>query len=168
MRFRKKPVVIEAFQFLGAASVGQPGVFGEDGRHYVVTIHGQRAYLAIGDWVITEPDGRHHYPCKPDIFAATYEPVIEAQKGSGALDEEIYRITSWLAADLSPRGIGFAVVILVPAGDGRSYSKLASNLEATDRAALLRRHAAFELLNIGGDDAADSGAPATAPKSEAP
>jgi len=27
-----------------------------------------------GDWIITDADGRH-YPCKPDIFAQTYEPV---------------------------------------------------------------------------------------------
>lgn len=29
-----------------------------------------------GDWVITGIKGEH-YPCKPDIFAATYEPVTE-------------------------------------------------------------------------------------------
>ena len=27
-----------------------------------------------GDWIITGVKGEH-YPCKPDIFAATYEPV---------------------------------------------------------------------------------------------
>lgn len=42
---------------------------------YVVTIHGERATLAPGDWVIREPDGEHYYPCKPDIFEATYEAV---------------------------------------------------------------------------------------------
>lgn len=29
-----------------------------------------------GDWIITGVQGEH-YPCKPDIFAATYELVIE-------------------------------------------------------------------------------------------
>jgi len=42
-----------------------------------MTIHQQRVYLQNGDWVITEPDGLHHYPCKPDIFAATYEAIEE-------------------------------------------------------------------------------------------
>ena len=28
-----------------------------------------------GDWIITEPDGKGFYPCKPDVFAAKYEPV---------------------------------------------------------------------------------------------
>ena len=27
-----------------------------------------------GDWILTEGDGSH-YPCKPDIFTATYEPA---------------------------------------------------------------------------------------------
>jgi hypothetical protein len=34
----------------------------------------------IGDWIIKEPFAtadRQFYPCKPDIFAATYEPVDE-------------------------------------------------------------------------------------------
>ncbi len=30
--------------------------------------------VSDGDWIITGVQGEH-YPCKPDIFAATYEPV---------------------------------------------------------------------------------------------
>jgi hypothetical protein len=41
----------------------------------VVTAHGQKTEVQTDDWVISEPDGRGHYPCKPDIFAATYDPV---------------------------------------------------------------------------------------------
>lgn len=63
------------------------GVFGEveaskapDGAYfpaiaYVRTIHGQATQIKAGDWVITEHDGKHHYPCKPEIFQATYEAV---------------------------------------------------------------------------------------------
>jgi hypothetical protein len=75
MKFRKKPLMIEAEQFHHAATSPAGVRTEEDGRAYVVTIHGQKAYLAPGDWVITEPDGVHHYPCKPDIFEATYEKV---------------------------------------------------------------------------------------------
>lgn len=82
-KYRKKPIIIEATQFFYD---GQrvPGVFyppvSEDGRTYignafVVTIHGQRAYLENGDWVLPEPDGEHFYPCKAEIFANTYEEV---------------------------------------------------------------------------------------------
>jgi hypothetical protein len=81
-KFRKKPAVVEAEQFGGFyATPYPPGVQVESptaehaGRFYVVTAHGQRAYLEPGDWVIAEPDNRGYYPCKPDIFAATYEEV---------------------------------------------------------------------------------------------
>jgi hypothetical protein len=88
-KYRKRPVIVEAEQWFPDKVVA--GVDWEPPQHepsrsgreafvrpataYVVTIHGQRAYLAPGDWVITEPDGVHHYPCKPDVFDKTYEPA---------------------------------------------------------------------------------------------
>lgn len=76
-KFRKKPVVIEAVRFDGMPAHDPPGVYRrpEDDTPYVVTIHDQRCYLSPGDWIIPEPDGVHYYPCKPEVFAATYEPV---------------------------------------------------------------------------------------------
>jgi hypothetical protein len=81
MKYRKKPIVVEAVQFFYDGPL-VPGVFypAKDGATYVgdafvITIHGQRAYLQNGDWVITEPDGQGFYPCKPDIFEATYEAI---------------------------------------------------------------------------------------------
>ena len=84
MKFRKKPVVIEAEQFLPeteplpfreqrACSLGPDG-------WYVTTAHGQRTAIVSGDWIISEPDNRGFYPCKPDIFEMTYEPVEESEK----------------------------------------------------------------------------------------
>lgn len=80
-KFRKKPVVIEAEQFLGD---GSPLPFKERGAccfdgivWYVVTAHGQNTPIVKGDWIIPEPDNRGFYPCKPDIFAATYDPIVE-------------------------------------------------------------------------------------------
>ncbi len=90
-KFCKKPVVVDAEQwFPGKPVVGvyqdaplprethefmgtNPAK--EEPRFFVTTAHGQRAFLAPGDWVITELDGEHYYPCKPDIFAAIYEAV---------------------------------------------------------------------------------------------
>jgi hypothetical protein len=77
-RFRRKPTEVDAEQWFPDREVR--GV-----RHglidlgtaafYVVTAHGQKTVVAAGDWIIREPDGRGYYPCKPDIFAATYELV---------------------------------------------------------------------------------------------
>ena len=78
-RFRKKPIVVEAVQWY--SGVEHPGVNRDAIGWYVVTIHGQRAYLADGDWIIPEPDGVHYYPCRPDIFEKTYEAVEELKKG---------------------------------------------------------------------------------------
>ena len=79
MKFRKKPVEVKA-QPWWPGDMSVPGVdlgWMHDSRPFVTTIHGGRAYLDPGDWVIMEPDGKHFYPCKPDIFEATYEPVKE-------------------------------------------------------------------------------------------
>jgi hypothetical protein len=90
MKFRKKPVVIEAVQLTdevcwdnwlrGVPVFGKFSVSGSyhKGDH---TIH--EAYVSIdtlegvmtakrGDWIIRGVKGEY-YPCKPDIFAATYE-----------------------------------------------------------------------------------------------
>jgi hypothetical protein len=80
-RFRKKPVVIEAFQFTG--DEGQPLWFRDaliDGKvkvfpTYVLieTLEGvHRGDLK--DWIIKGVKGEL-YPCKPDIFEATYNEV---------------------------------------------------------------------------------------------
>ncbi len=83
-RYRKKPVVVEAEQFHGFYGTPYPpGVEFEDHsndpeggqryRFFVTTAHGCKTPVVAGDWIIAEPDGRGYYPCKPDIFAATYE-----------------------------------------------------------------------------------------------
>lgn len=79
MKFRKKPIVIEATQYThpGCECRGVEYEPETDftSRPFVTTVHLQKCYIEPGDWIIPEPDGVHYYPCKPDIFAATYEPA---------------------------------------------------------------------------------------------
>ena len=75
MKFRKKPVVIEATQWFKMGD--HPAVIRDPvtvDRHCgVETLEGfMRA--SPGDWIITGVKGEH-YPCKPDIFEQTYEAV---------------------------------------------------------------------------------------------
>jgi hypothetical protein len=86
MKFRKKPVVIEAIQWDGAnyseieAFVGIEGAFNgetEPPTWQIITKEGTMT-ANRGDWIIKGVKGEF-YPCKPDIFAATYELVVEAQ-----------------------------------------------------------------------------------------
>ena len=96
-RFRKKPVVIEAFQMTPERRQDNNGwpewmhrAWNEareapgslyptvpatgDGTLSIGTLEGQHL-VSWGDWIICGVKGEL-YPCKPDIFAATYEPVL--------------------------------------------------------------------------------------------
>ena len=89
MKFRKKPVVIEAFKlgsdpmpdwFMDRVSASTIVLHGghprdRDGLHSasITTLEGLMT-ANRGDYVIRGVKGEV-YPCKPDIFAATYEPV---------------------------------------------------------------------------------------------
>ena len=82
-QYRKKAIVIEAVQYTDIDSLPRGMCIsrscytnGHTAPH-VHTIHNnQLVLLEVGDWILPEPDGKHFYPCKPDIFAATYERVI--------------------------------------------------------------------------------------------
>lgn len=59
MKYRKKPVTVEAYQ--------------TDKEMIVRTLEGP-LHASVGDYIITGVNGEQ-YPCKPDIFAKTYEPA---------------------------------------------------------------------------------------------
>lgn len=79
MKFRKKPVVVEAFQFrageqdgrLCADQIAGNVRYPEDGTMLIRTLEGVMT-AQPGDWIIRGVKGEL-YPCKPDIFEATYE-----------------------------------------------------------------------------------------------
>ena len=81
MKFRKRPVVIEAVRWDGTnlseiAALGGAREYEQDflGDDLVInTLEGDMR-ASKGDWIIRGVKGEL-YPCKPDIFAATYEPV---------------------------------------------------------------------------------------------
>lgn len=82
MKFRKKPVVIEAVQFNGKNTADIHEFCGECAREPVgenymeiVTLEGVMKASA-GDFIIKGINGGF-YPCKEDIFRKTYEPVEE-------------------------------------------------------------------------------------------
>lgn len=92
-KFRKKPVVIEAFQITDGNVLGDDGqwpdwlqdavervgagsvqIVADDTTALTVeTLEGTHN-ASYGDWIIRGVKGEL-YPCKPDIFAATYEPA---------------------------------------------------------------------------------------------
>lgn len=81
MKFRKRPVVIDAEQFWPQNTPWPEGVrggnriAGEVTPWWCNTLEGAHQ-VTPGDWIITGVKGEK-YPCKPDIFALTYEAVTE-------------------------------------------------------------------------------------------
>lgn len=88
--YRKKPVVIEAVEFDGTKDSANKvlawiGCNGGSARRtsdptpfYAIAIETLEGTMtaAPGDFIIRGVQGEF-YPCKPDIFAATYEPAEE-------------------------------------------------------------------------------------------
>ena len=81
-KFRKRPEIIEAIQWTGRNWKSLDRFIGFKTRHelfecghiiVVKTLEGNRDALP-GDWIIKGVKGEL-YPCKPDIFEATYEAV---------------------------------------------------------------------------------------------
>lgn len=137
--FRKRPVVTAAVQLrwtqwqevcellgdaLLAENMGGAGIItadeasdtcGECGPQYIAlnvrTAHGEVAIVRHGDWILPEKQPGRFYPCKPDVFATTYEacsapaaahpvPVLWfCRKGLGPseLALEVHRFASALA-----------------------------------------------------------------------
>lgn len=98
MKYRKKPVVIEAFQMTearrwdnsewpewlheawnrrhGERSLSIDSDDPDGARFVIGTLEGVHR-VTWGDWIIRGVKGEL-YPCKPDVFAATYEPAESA------------------------------------------------------------------------------------------
>ena len=90
MKYRKKPVVIEAFQWTGgpeqeddpewiieARRTGSTWFENEgtpEVNFIMPTLEGVHE-ASVGDYIIRGVAGEI-YPCKPDIFLATYEPAV--------------------------------------------------------------------------------------------
>jgi hypothetical protein len=78
-QYRKKPVVITAIQWTGGNAneiqkfVENGLMFKPDGHIAIQTLEGP-LHADFGDWIIRGIKNEF-YPCKPDIFEATYEKV---------------------------------------------------------------------------------------------
>lgn len=88
MKYRKKPVIIEAVQHfgnMGSHTAAIPVwlieacvsgvVFARGSETIIKTLEGEHK-VSDGDYIIRGIKGEL-YPCKPDIFEATYEAVRE-------------------------------------------------------------------------------------------
>ena len=75
MKYRKKPVIVEAYQ--------------TDKEIIIHTLEGDMK-ANVGDYIITGVKGEQ-YPCKPDIFEKTYEMVGGKQISDNKVVIEAYK-----------------------------------------------------------------------------
>lgn len=105
-RYRKRPVEIEAVRWDGTAAGATPIInwilsegstatyrCSDPDRCVSLEVEGETPHSLVihtlegamtaspGDWIIRGVQGEF-YPCKPDIFAATYEPVADAEEAA--------------------------------------------------------------------------------------
>lgn len=85
-QYVKKPVVVEAVQYTGDNGDEVIAFFKDAinptivNNHFkVITIQTNKGLMVaeVGDFIIKDSDGKHYYPCKPDIFEKTYEEIIQ-------------------------------------------------------------------------------------------
>lgn len=90
MKYRKKPVVIEAYHFTGSFrdneipnwlcacmnGESEPAIYyqGGDNPYFTIETLEGKMRASVGDYIIKGVKGEI-YPCKPDIFQQTYEAV---------------------------------------------------------------------------------------------
>ena len=79
MKYRKKPVIIEAVKYDGENKVEIQEFmdmyldFNDKKQLKINTLEGIML-ASVGDYIIRGENGEY-YPCKPDIFEKTYEKV---------------------------------------------------------------------------------------------
>jgi len=88
-KFRKKPVIIDAFQWTLTGTVPEWFYKASISGEIEIVIESTISFLRIRTWegiMIAMPHDfiikgikGEIYPCKPDIFEATYEPVEEPE-----------------------------------------------------------------------------------------
>jgi hypothetical protein len=120
-RFRKKPVVVDAWRFTGQDRHEWPmwvkshpttAAFYDDiaaslpCSHITIgTLEGEMR-ADRGDWIIRGVKGEL-YPCKPDIFEATYEPALSTPAAQPVEGD-------WRSFETAPKDGDYILAIVAP------------------------------------------------------
>ena len=103
MKYRKKPVLVEAVQYTGsnfstikefADGCDRRVAMAFDDEVVIRTLEGDMI-ARPGDWIIKGVHGEL-YPCKPDIFAETYEEAEDKHFADAG------KMLNWFSADQHP------------------------------------------------------------------
>lgn len=108
-KYRKKPVVVEALQVVyGKTEVSEVEEFlgnsdiryldQKTGKEYIRTLEGDML-ISDGDYIIKGIQGEF-YPCKPDIFEASYEEYKGVSTKVSIVDTDVFKNILDKASDL--------------------------------------------------------------------
>ena len=96
-RWRKKPIEIDALRLTPTngldVSTWCGGQYQPAPNHVLIRTLEGTMQADVGDYVIRGVKGEH-YPCKPDIFEASYEPITPPDEDSPVVDEARLRSTT--------------------------------------------------------------------------
>lgn len=71
--FKRIETIIDAEQFLLWNDPPRGvKIHPHTGLYYVTTIQGIDVPVALGEWIVVENDGLHHYPIADEVFKKTY------------------------------------------------------------------------------------------------
>lgn len=118
-QYRKKPIVIEAVQYDGdnefdikdwaQGVITSPFTYGKNPPNLEIKTLEGTMIANVGDWIIKGVKGEF-YPCKPDIFEATYEPLEPATKCSQSEQTfgiSLYADGKWCVENSAKNTIGY-------------------------------------------------------------
>ncbi len=119
-KYRKKPQVVEAFQWQPSMGAGngvvlqQNQMSGSESLYAVTTLIGEVPVFS-GYWIITGAKGER-YSCKPDVFEATYAPETGQETLNEGYAEQLEEVKDILiregiltAEEVARDGVRFAL-----------------------------------------------------------
>lgn len=86
-KYRRKPKIIEALQFMGDNQseieewIGCDAIIFKNGRVAIYTLHG-REFVNPGDYIIKRSNGEF-YPCDPQTFKQKYREIKSIKNDNG-------------------------------------------------------------------------------------
>ena len=110
MRYQKKPIVIEAFRWTGGPDQTEDPAWivdalihckarvmdgGTDNAIMILSTLNGNVTVHSGEWIVKGVKGEL-YPCRPDIFEATYKPVNESAE---CTDEQLLTDQTGMTVD---------------------------------------------------------------------
>lgn len=87
-KFKKKPIIVEAFQYLQNVTPPPPGIKWDDELHtYMCETHNGAVQVNDRDWIIKDVKDGLFYPCADEVFLTLFDEVVDNLVGPEDIKE---------------------------------------------------------------------------------